>query len=171
VTKLRTHFKHNVVAYLALFVALGGTSYAAIALPVGSVGTRQLRNEAVTNGKLARGSVGAANLSHNSIAGYVRDWVKIANGGIITASRPRARLVQWSDQPGTPYPGGFVSWGHPIPQFCFAEATTGFTDTFASYASAAILSAGNRNAKGAGAYIHLSAPNTPVNVAIICPQP
>jgi len=32
----------NVVATLALFVALGGASYAAIALPANSVGTRQL---------------------------------------------------------------------------------------------------------------------------------
>jgi hypothetical protein len=38
----------NVISTVALFVALGGASYAAIALPAGSVGTRQLRTAAVT---------------------------------------------------------------------------------------------------------------------------
>jgi hypothetical protein len=41
-----------VVACLALLVALGGTGYAAIKLPANSVGTKQLRNGAVTAGKV-----------------------------------------------------------------------------------------------------------------------
>jgi len=45
----------NVAATLALFVALGGTSYAAFSLPAGSVGTKQLKNGAVTRAKLAHG--------------------------------------------------------------------------------------------------------------------
>ena len=43
----------NVVASLALFIAIGGTSYAALKLPAGSVGTKQLRNKAVTLGKIS----------------------------------------------------------------------------------------------------------------------
>jgi hypothetical protein len=43
----------NVVATLALFVALGGVSYAALTLPRNSVGTPQLRNRAVTLPKIA----------------------------------------------------------------------------------------------------------------------
>ena len=39
-------------AYLALFVALGGTSYAAISIPRNSVGNAQLKNGAVTNAKV-----------------------------------------------------------------------------------------------------------------------
>ena len=35
---LARHVRHNVVGYLALFAALGGTSYAAVAIPTGSVG-------------------------------------------------------------------------------------------------------------------------------------
>jgi hypothetical protein len=42
----------NVVATLALFVALGGVSYAALTLPRDSVGSPQLRNGAVTLSKL-----------------------------------------------------------------------------------------------------------------------
>jgi len=45
----------NAAATIALFVALGGTSYAALSLPAGSVGTRQLRSGAVTEAKLAHG--------------------------------------------------------------------------------------------------------------------
>jgi hypothetical protein len=40
----------NVTVTIALFVALGGTSYAAFSLPAGSVGTKQLKNGAVTKG-------------------------------------------------------------------------------------------------------------------------
>ena len=42
-----THARRHAVAYLALFVALGGTSYAATQLPANSVGTAQLRPGAV----------------------------------------------------------------------------------------------------------------------------
>ena len=45
----------TVVAYLALFIALGGASYAAATLPAGSVGTKQIRPHAVTLPKLAIG--------------------------------------------------------------------------------------------------------------------
>ena len=101
-TKLLNHLKHNVVAYLALFVALGGTSYAAVNLPAGSVGTRQLRNGAVTNKKLAKGSVGAADLDRKSIAGYVRAYVQISPLGQILASRPAAKVVVWHTAGQTP---------------------------------------------------------------------
>ena len=48
-----THLRRHVVAYLALFVALGGTSYAA-SLPKNSVGATQLKDRAVTAPKLGR---------------------------------------------------------------------------------------------------------------------
>lgn len=51
--------RKNLIAYLALFIALGGTSYAATQLPAHSVGTRQLRNGAVTDAKVRRGSLTA----------------------------------------------------------------------------------------------------------------
>ena len=43
----------TVVAYAALFVALGGVSYAALKLPANSVGTKQIKNKAVTLGKIS----------------------------------------------------------------------------------------------------------------------
>ena len=47
-----------VVALLALFIALGGTSYAVIKLPAASVGNRELKRDAVTASKIRNGSVG-----------------------------------------------------------------------------------------------------------------
>jgi hypothetical protein len=44
----------NVAATLALFLALGGAAYAATQLPKNSVGTKQLRKEAVTAAKIAK---------------------------------------------------------------------------------------------------------------------
>jgi hypothetical protein len=48
-----------VVACIALAVSLGGTSYAAIKLPKNSVGTKQLKNQAVTKAKIAKKTIAA----------------------------------------------------------------------------------------------------------------
>jgi hypothetical protein len=57
--KLGAHIRGNVVAYIALFIALGGTSYAAINLPRNSVGSKQLRSngtiETITDSPTAGG--------------------------------------------------------------------------------------------------------------------
>ncbi len=44
----------NVMSTIAVFIALGGVSYAVIRLPANSVGTKQLKAHAVTKGKLAK---------------------------------------------------------------------------------------------------------------------
>jgi hypothetical protein len=46
------YLRRHHLALLALFVALGGTSYAASQLPANSVGTRQIVNRAVTLHKI-----------------------------------------------------------------------------------------------------------------------
>jgi hypothetical protein len=43
----------NVISVIALFIALGGASYAAFKLPKNSVGPKQIRNGAVSEGKLS----------------------------------------------------------------------------------------------------------------------
>ena len=50
----------NVIATLALFLALGGTSYAVTVLPKNSVGTQQLKKNAVTGVKVKDGSLSSA---------------------------------------------------------------------------------------------------------------
>lgn len=47
----------DVVALAALFIALGGVSYAAIELPAKSVGTKQLKGNAVNSAKVRDGSL------------------------------------------------------------------------------------------------------------------
>ncbi len=50
----------EVVAALALFIALSGVSYAAVKIPAKTVGTKQLKRNAVTGEKVADGSLSAA---------------------------------------------------------------------------------------------------------------
>jgi hypothetical protein len=52
----------NVVAFAALFIALGGASYAAFKVPKNSVGSRQLKVGAVTSSKIKKGAIGAAQI-------------------------------------------------------------------------------------------------------------
>jgi hypothetical protein len=58
----------NVMATIALFVALGGTGYAAISLPKGSVGSKQLKMGAVTAKKIKKGAVTSAAVKDGSLA-------------------------------------------------------------------------------------------------------
>lgn len=56
-----------IVASVALIVALGGTSYAAINLPASSVGTKQLKKNAVTGAKVKNGSLAAGDFKAASL--------------------------------------------------------------------------------------------------------
>jgi hypothetical protein len=154
-TRILNHLRSQAVAYIALFIALGGTGYAAIRLPAGSVGTRALANHSITPIKFGR----------SSIAGYIRDYVQINGQGQITASRPGAKLIEW--RTGSSQPGGTLQWKQPIPSSCFAMATTA-TLLDVSYASALLAGGGKSDAL---TYVSLSAPGQPVNVAVMCPQP
>ncbi len=58
----------NAVSLLALFIALGGTSYAVIKLPASSVGNRELKRDAVTGSKIRDGSVAARDLAKDAVA-------------------------------------------------------------------------------------------------------
>jgi len=55
------------VALLALFLTAGGIGYAATSLPRNSVGTEQLRNDAVTNPKIRALAVGNHKLAGNAV--------------------------------------------------------------------------------------------------------
>jgi hypothetical protein len=57
----------NVVASIALFVALGGVAVAATALPRNSVGSNQLKSGAVTSGKIRKAAVTAGKLAPKSV--------------------------------------------------------------------------------------------------------
>jgi hypothetical protein len=59
----------NVTAFLALFVALSGASYAAASLPADSVGANQLKANAVTSRKIAANAVTGAQVAPGSLTG------------------------------------------------------------------------------------------------------
>jgi hypothetical protein len=61
--------RRNALGLIAIFIALSGTAYAATSLPHNSVGTKQLRNGAVTGAKLARAAVTASKVKPGSLTG------------------------------------------------------------------------------------------------------
>ena len=154
--KTLTFIRHNAIALTALFVALGGTSYAALSLPAGSVGTRQLRNHSVTPIKLDR----------NNIGGYVRYWARVSASGRLIASNPRAKVLVWY-KPPSPYAGGQLRWPAGVSPDCFSIATV---ESFPSSGSASAVTVIGRKGFGTQVRIGLSS-QLPVNVAVICPLP
>ena len=69
--KLRLHRPSPalVVSVIALCVALGGTGYAAVVLPANSVGTKQLKKNAVTSAKVKNRSLLAADFQRGQLPG------------------------------------------------------------------------------------------------------
>ncbi|MBN8868257.1 MAG: hypothetical protein J0H66_00080 [Solirubrobacterales bacterium] len=57
----------NVVAVIALFIALGGASYAAVKIPKNSVGTKQLKKNAVNSNKVKNHSLLAKDFKKGQI--------------------------------------------------------------------------------------------------------
>ena len=97
--KLLAHVRANLVAYLALFVALGGTSVAAsnVLLPKNSVGTLQLKKGAVTkpkiasSGKLCCGPIDNKIASSEAAACSSKSKVR---QNFLRSARPQARLMR-----------------------------------------------------------------------------
>jgi hypothetical protein len=65
--RLRTPSPALVVSLVALFVALGGTTYAATTLAANSVGTKQLKKNAVTSPKIKKGAVTASKINTSGL--------------------------------------------------------------------------------------------------------
>ncbi len=62
-SRLRAHLTYaNVVATIAVFIALGGSSYAALKLPKNSVGSEQLKRNSITSAKVKGGSLNTTDL-------------------------------------------------------------------------------------------------------------
>jgi hypothetical protein len=70
----------NVISVIALFVALGGASYAAVNLPKNSVGAKQIKKRAVRGKHINKNAVTASKLQRNSISSP-----KIADGSVLSA--------------------------------------------------------------------------------------
>ena len=57
----------NVVATLALFIALGGISYAAVKIPRNSIGTKHIKKGAITADKIRNGAIGSAKIRDGGV--------------------------------------------------------------------------------------------------------
>jgi hypothetical protein len=63
-SRISPHLSYsNVVSTICLFILLGGGAYAAVKLPKNSVGTKQLKKNAVKGSKVADGSLTSADIS------------------------------------------------------------------------------------------------------------
>jgi hypothetical protein len=79
--RIRRHMSFaNVISVIALFVALGGASYAAVSLPKNSVGPKQIKKRAVRGKHINKNSVSASKIQGNSISSP-----KIADGSVSSA--------------------------------------------------------------------------------------
>jgi hypothetical protein len=70
----------NVMATIAVFIALGGASYAALKLPKNSVGTKQIKKNAVTTAKIKKGAVTGGKINLSTL-GTVPSATNAANAG------------------------------------------------------------------------------------------
>ncbi len=95
VHRLLTQVRNNAIAYTALFVALGGTAFAATsALPRNSVGTAQLRPRAVTGSKVALRTLTSANIKSSTLATFQHAIAgKCPPGHAIRTVSPKGKLT------------------------------------------------------------------------------
>jgi hypothetical protein len=59
----------NVISVIALFVALGGASYAAVTLPKNSVGAKQIKKNGVGAAEIKKNAVRASEIKSSAVAG------------------------------------------------------------------------------------------------------
>lgn len=138
-----SHLRNNVVGYLALTVALSGTSYAAVQLRAGQVKTKHLANSAVTSKKIDNQTIAAGDLK----AGLIKNGAilvgKLGDGldepaqrdaqtesALFTLPRDGQVYLRYfvsqtfvSCSAGTPYLGLYVD-GNPVPGSFVAVAPT-----------------------------------------------
>ncbi|MFL5907852.1 MAG: hypothetical protein ACJ75Z_09695 [Solirubrobacterales bacterium] len=86
------------MATIAVFLALGGVATAAFTLPKKSVGTKQLKADAVTKPKVADAAVGTAELENNAVTtGKLGDGsvtaAKLASGAAVKSIVLREAVV------------------------------------------------------------------------------
>jgi hypothetical protein len=111
--RLRAPSPAFVISLVALFVALGGTTYAATSLPKNSVGTKQLKKNAVTGPKIKKGAVTAA---------------KINAKGLTVPNALHATSADSAASAGSASPtgsaGGALAGSYPSPSIAAAPAPT-----------------------------------------------
>ena len=104
------HARQHSIAYVALtcaLLAMGGAAYAAIQLPPGSVGERQLKNHVIDPVKW----------DTNYVTGFVRRWATINTNGGIASTSPGGQSTR------TATGNVVVTWGDAFAGWCAPVAT------------------------------------------------
>jgi hypothetical protein len=104
----------NAMATLAVFIALGGSAYAALRVPPHSVGTRQLKASAVTTGKLANGAITAAKVAEGTLTGAQIDLAALGTVPAAESSQGAAEASLLDGHPASCPQGTTLIRG-----FCF----------------------------------------------------
>ena len=135
----------NVTATVALVVALGGTSYAAVKLPANSVGSREIRTGAVGNAELKANAVTSA---------------KVRNGTLLAADIAPGQAPAGPAGPQGPTgdrgpegpPGSTGNQGEPgYPRKAMWATMDGFRGTLTGYVAHSI--SGERRSATPGDYV------------------
>jgi hypothetical protein len=151
-TRLLAHLRNNAVAYIALFVAFGGTSYAAL-----TISGSQIRNR----------TIDAIKLNPNTISASIRAWVIVQAGAgdaKSSASSSRVRVSAIGN-------GESLTWPHRrFGRNCMASVTPQLTPAAGPYGSVTVQfnpAAGNLIVRGFGPD-KLGRPQS-AYVMIVCP--
>jgi hypothetical protein len=160
--RVSRHLRANAVAYIALFVALGGTGYAAMRIPAASVGARQLKNHSITPSKL----------NPQYIAASIRAWVNVQWSGtklVAKGSSSRVRISTVSDGDG-------ITWPHRhFRRDCMASVTPQVNFTVETAAGGYVTADFDpTNPPGAFLFLHGFGPDgspraQAASILIVCP--
>src|SRR4051812_49405708 len=129
--------RHNTIALLALFIALGGTTFAAAnALPRNSVGTKQLKKNAVTGVKIKNNNVTGADVNEATLG-------TVPNAGHAATADSVAPLEAYHEVGAPGEPAFQFGWENENPA---VETTAAFLkDPFGVVRFKGIVSSGTKD--------------------------
>jgi hypothetical protein len=106
-----SHVSGNAVAYLALFVAMGGGAYAATRAPAGSVDSRAIINGQVKGADIHKKAVTAPKLGSRSVTSSKLALNAVTGGNVVESTLgpvPNAALATNAQQLGGQPPSAFL---------------------------------------------------------------